>query len=104
MAMTELTLIWLGSIATLATIGMFVDFGDEATGVLISFSASILWGWFGMSAFDVIIDDAATVSEPISPLAYMGLAFGAVIGLLSLYRLIRAIGSETGATEAEGVI
>ncbi len=57
-----------------------------------------------MSAFDVIIDDAATVSEPISPLAYMGLAFGAVIGLLSLYRLIRAIGSETGATEAEGVI
>lgn len=104
MAMTELTLIWMGSLATLATIGMFVDFGDNATGVIVSFVASILWGFFGISSFDVVIADDASVSEPILPLAYLGIGLGVVIGIFTFYRLVRAVGRESGATEAQGFI
>lgn len=101
MAITELTLVWLGSLATLATIGMFVEFGDDATQVIVSFAASILWGLFGMSGFDVIVDDAATVSTPIYSLAYLGIGFSLVIALFALYGLFEVLRGETEQTDPE---
>lgn len=88
MPITELTFVWLGSIATLATIGMFHNFGDGATRIIVSFVASILWGAFGMSGFNVIVDDAATVSEPILPLAFLGIAFSVSAGLFAFYNML----------------
>lgn len=101
MAITELTYIWLGSVATLATIGMFVEFGDDETQIVVSFTASVLWGLFGMSGFDVVIDDAATVSEPLYALAYMGIGFSIITALFALYGLLQVLRGETEQTDPE---
>lgn len=104
MGMTQLTLVFMGSLATLATIGMFVNFGDDATRVLVSFTASIIWGFFGMSAFDVYVNETATKSEPILPLAYLGIGFSIIVGLFALFALMQAIRGETEQTTANGLM
>lgn len=101
--MTQLLLIFIGSLATLATIGMFVDFGDDATRILVGFVAALLWGIFGLSSFDVIIADSAAVirSEPVVPLAYLGIGFAMVLTAFWLYKLMQVLANETGATDME---
>lgn len=99
MVMTEGALLFLGALATLATIGMFIDFGDEPTRIVIGFVAALLWGIFGMSSFDVIVVDsyAAVKSEPITPLAYLGIGFAMVLTGFWFYKLVRIL---TGGGEA----
>jgi hypothetical protein len=106
MAMTQTGLLILGGIATLASIGMFLDFDDDATGLLLGVAAAIVWGAFGMASFDVIVRDnyAATASEPMYPLAYLGLAFAAIFGMLVLYQFVKKVGEEAGATDTEGLV
>lgn len=103
MAMTQLALLFMGALATLATVGMFVNL-DDASRILVSFSGAILWAFFGMSAFDVYVDEAATKSEPITPLAYLGIGFAVIVGLFAFYTLIDVVRAETEATDPEDML
>jgi hypothetical protein len=107
MASTPLTIFFIGLVALLATIGMFVDFGEENTRVLMAFAAATVWGLLGVSSFDVVVYSGVeypTASEPILPLAYMGIALALVCAVFGFYFLAQAIGDSTGATEAGGLI
>jgi uncharacterized membrane protein YuzA (DUF378 family) len=101
MVMTQLTLVFLGALATLATLGLFVEFDDRWTSILVEFLAAILWGLFGMSAFDVIVTEHVSppVSEPILPLAYLGIGLAFIVALYGFYDLIQGFGAE--ASEAD---
>lgn len=106
MAMTELTLVFLGSLATLTTIGMFVDVFDRWTSLLVTFLASILWATFGLSSFDVIVRDAAyaSASEPITPLAYLGIGMAMIIGVYGMADLVVGISEEASDTDTSEVM
>lgn len=96
MAMTQTALVMLGALATLATIGMFYDFPDRWTGVLVGFAAAFMWGLFGMSSFDVIVRDTsfATASEPIMPLVYVGVAMAMITGLFAINDLVKGVAGD----------
>lgn len=106
MAMTQLALLFLGSFATLTTLGLFVDFGDDITGALVGFVGALTWGLFGVSAFDVIVRQTpfASASEPITPLAYLGIGLSVVVGLFSVKRLLAGVRQETEAASADGLL
>lgn len=107
MVMTEFGLLFIGSLATLATLGIFYDFRDadgkpdRATSVLVAFLASVLWGGFGLSASDVIVRDTsfANASEPIEPLFWLGVLMALLVGSYAIYGLFKAFYHE--ATEGD---
>lgn len=95
MAMTQPMLLGLGLLATLATIGMFLEFGDKATRVLVSFVASILWAFVGLSAFNVTVPVEATVYEfAMMPVVYVGVGMAIATFLFTLYHLMVGLGEE----------
>lgn len=106
MAMTELGLLFMGGLATLATLGLFADFRDadgrpdRATQVLVAFLAAVLWGAFGLSANDVIVRDTsfATASEPIQPLFWLGVLMALLVAVYAIWMLFKAVFTES--TEA----
>lgn len=106
MAMTQAALFFIGGLAVLTTIGLFVNFQDRWTSVIVSFLAAVLWGVFGLSAFDVIVVDsfASVISEPIMPLVVLGFGMAFVVGVFWLFELSQAIGGEAGMTDAEGIL
>lgn len=94
--MSETTLLFIGVLATLATIGLFVDFTDDWTGVVVAFGGAILWGIFGMSAYDVKVYEAATVySTTYMPLVVIGIGFGIMVGIYSVAMLFSAFNTES---------
>lgn len=106
MAMTQTGLVILGGIATLASMGMFRGFRDDGTEIVVHVAATAAWFFLGVSALDVIVRDsyAATASEPMYPVAYLGLAFGLGSFMLTLWRIVKALGDEAGATKSDGVM
>lgn len=97
MAMTQSILLFIGVLATLATIGLFVDFADDWTGVVVAFAGALLWGIFGMSAYDVQIYDSATVyTTTYMPLVAIGIGFSIMVGLYALAMLLSAFNTESG--------
>lgn len=103
MAMTPLVLVFMGSLATLATLGLFVGRFDAATRALTGFVGAITWGLVGLSAFDVIVTthvDPPT-SEPILPLAYLGIGLAAVVALFAIKELFAVLQSETEAASTD---
>lgn len=95
MAMTQLTLIFIGGLATLTTAGLGVTYADKATQAVVAFAAALFWAIFGMSAFDVYVNDAATKSEPITPLAYLGIGLAVIVGLFAFWLVLQSVRSET---------
>lgn len=103
MAMTELVLVFLAALATLATIGLFKDFGDEATRAVVGFAGALIWLIVGISSFDVIVTDSGE-SAPIMPLVFLGLGLGAVVALFSLNVLRHAVQTEVEETDASSLL
>lgn len=103
MAVTELTLVFIATLATLATVGMFLNFADRWTELLVTFAASLLWGVVGMSSFDVIVRDTsfATASEPIEPLVYLGFGFAGIIAIYGLHDLLVGVRDEASDADLE---
>lgn len=109
MAMTELGLLFIGFLATLATLGLFADFRDSegqrdrATNILIAFLSAVLWGTFGLSASDVIVRDTsfATASEPIEPLFWLGVLLAVLVGIYAIWMLFNAVFTETTEADVE---
>lgn len=101
--MTQAALLFIGALATLATLGIFVDFRDadgnpdRATSVIVPMLAAILWGAFALSSSDVIVRDTsfASASEPITPLFWLGVMFALLLGLYGVHELFFATYEET---------
>lgn len=105
MAVTELTLLATMALAVLLSLGLLVNM-DAQTRVIMGFLASIVWGLTALSAFDVIVPATGETPEQvtITPLVYLGFGMGIIVGVFSLFALLRVVGRETGATEADGLI
>lgn len=103
MVMTQSALLFMGVLATLATVGLFQNFGDEATRAVVGFAGSIVWFGVGISAFDVVIEETGSppMQEPIMPLVFLGFGFGAVVALFSLNVLVQALRSSTDVSDAD---
>lgn len=103
--MTQLALVFLGSFASLTTLGLFVAQFDAATRALTGFIGAVSWGLFGISSFDVIVTEHVDppVSEPILPLAYLGIGLAIVVGLFATKELLAALRSETEPASPSGL-
>lgn len=101
MQMSELLLAWLGSVALLATYGLFYQFRDRWTALLVEVAATVLWSLFAVSAMDVIVPSGAStpVSQPMYPLVYLGIGFAFVTFAYFMYDLVVGISEE--ASEAD---
>jgi len=105
MAMTQLMLMFVGVLALFATFGLFYDFRDRWTGVLVGFTASILWGVFGISAFEVtVVGDAVTHGFEMMPLVIVGVGLAFVTALFALSDLLTGVGSEVRETNPDDVL
>lgn len=106
MAVTELTLLFLGGLATLGTVALFQNYADPWTELVVTFGTAILWGIVGMSANDVIVRQTsfATASEPITPLVYVGFGFAAVIFLYGFHDLLLAFRGELQDADIEDMM
>jgi len=107
MAMTVLALVFIGTLAVvLSWAGLFGPLPQDGTNAAVSFAASVLWGVFGISAFDVIVDvsEGVVVSRSMEPLAFMGIAFSLVVGLFSVKQLLGAVRGEVEATDGDSVM
>jgi hypothetical protein len=100
MAMTQLTLLLLAALATLATVGMLLDL-DRDTQMIIPFLAAILWAFEGLAAWDVIVStevvngDIVTVSEPILPLVYLGIGMAMATASYGIWYLMEGVAKQS---------
>jgi len=104
--MTQLGLLFLGALAAMmSAAGLFGRFEDRWTNVVLAFAGSVVWGVFGISSFDVIVHSTAysRQSEPMLPLAYLGVGFAVVVGLFGIRLLLVAVGGEVEETGEEGM-
>lgn len=103
MAATPLpAVLFLGAVAVLATIGMFVDW-DDATRVVLAFVAAVVWGLMGLSSYDVYVDDAATTSEPIYVLVYLGIGLAGITTVFAVWQVFALLGADTPGTTREEI-
>lgn len=92
--MTQPMLLFIGALATLATIGMFMDF-DDWTGVVVAFGAAFLWGIFGMSSYNVLlVGDAVITSVTYMQLVVIGIGLAMMTGVYALASLMYAFGDD----------
>lgn len=96
--MTELVLIWLGSLAALASVAMVVPM-DPLTDMIVPFVAAILWGAVSLSSTNVIISDNADppVTISLQIVMWLALMFALCCVVFGIYQLIHQ-----PASEAEG--
>lgn len=84
----ELTFIWLGSVAVLASVGVFVSM-DPTTDTLMPFIAAVIWGAFGLVGFDVAITDTnPPVTTSAGPVAYLGFMFAFMAMAFGIWQLV----------------
>lgn len=104
MAMTQPVLLFLAGMALLATIGMFAEWQDRGTTLVVSVVASILWGIVGINSFDVVkTTSGVTTHYEILPMVYVGFGFSAATGLFALAWLLKVLGRESGMTDEQGI-
>lgn len=98
MAMTQLTVLWLMTVALLLSGGLLRDFEDAATSVLLGFISSVFWGLAGIGAFSVHTQ-AWPGSKSMDLLAIVGIGMALLVAALSLHELAVAIRRTSGTTE-----
>lgn len=106
MAMTQLLLAWLGTLAAAVSfLGLFVDGFDRWTSVLLTFLGAALWAGVGLGGFDVIVRNSAvaTASEPVLPVAYAGIGLSVLVALYGMYDLLLGVSAETDETDVREV-
>jgi drug/metabolite transporter (DMT)-like permease len=104
MVMTEPALLFIGSLAALLGFyGLFKEYDDNWTPVLLTFTSAILWGVFGLSSRNVIVPDAGTShqTEPIEPLFFVGLGLAFMTVLFGLQQLVSAFGKDAADVDAD---
>jgi len=94
MAMTEFTLVFIGTLATLASVGMFAPM-DGFTEIVLPFVAALLWGVVAFGAFEVIpLADESGATVEIMPLVWMAAGFAALSTLLGIYAVLTVTAEE----------
>ena len=97
--MTQTALIFLGGIATITTAGVFVNFPDPETPIILTFASSRMWILFGFSSFDVIAHSGSLAYHySLDVLVWLGLGIGILLFMLLLKELYDYV--FTTATEA----
>lgn len=100
MAITQPALLALGLFATLATIGMFLDYGDKATRPLVGFTAAIVWATVSLSAFNVWIPaDSVAYEKELTPVVYIAAALAFITFMFTLRMLLMVAKDEAEATD-----
>jgi ABC-type nickel/cobalt efflux system permease component RcnA len=93
MAMTQTAVLAVGLLATIATIGMFVNFGDMASRALVTFTASLLWGTVAVTSFNVLLPghrpEATTVT--LTPVAYVAGALAGVLFMFAVWFVMKTL-------------
>lgn len=100
MAMTQLAVLFIATLAAIATAAMFVNVADRWTEVLIPFLASLLWGVAGLSSFDVHAQAFGNSAEPMLPLAYLAIGLAMATGVYGFADLIVGIGEQASEVDA----
>lgn len=106
MAMTMSALWFMGALAAgTGWLGLFREFDDHWTPVLLTFLSAITWALFGLSAYDVIVLDTAvaSASEPIMPLVLLGLGLAFITALFGLYDLVTGLSREASDVSPRGL-
>jgi hypothetical protein len=104
MTTTPLTLVFLGALATLATIGMMVDM-DTATQLVVSVLAAVTWAITGNAALDVMTAPERTAaSEPVWGVVYVSVILALATGAFALLFIIETLGRRAGATQSGGLL
>jgi len=97
MAMTQLSVLWILSIAVLLSLGLLRDFDDVGTSLLSGFTAETFWAVGGISAFSVHAE-AWSGSRPMDQLAILSVGMSMLVVMLTVYEIVTAVRSTTGAT------
>lgn len=96
MAVTETTLLAVAGFATLCTIGMFFDYGDDWTRCLVGAVAAVTWALVSLNAFNVLLPqhrpEATTVSLP--PVIWLAGGLAIVTFLFTLRLLLNNLKEE----------
>jgi len=101
MAVSELIYIWLGSVAVLASIGMFVPM-DGFSELVLPFVSAILWGVVSLLSLDVLAGDSLESIE-IMPIFWLAGAFAMASAVLGVYYLVRTPAKEVDERTGGGI-
>lgn len=102
--MTQFLLGFLAALATLASIGLFVDFADRWTELVVTFLAALLWGVVGLSSFDVHAQSFGNEARSILPMVYVGIGLAMSIGAYGMYDLVVGIGEQASDADLESML
>jgi len=102
MAMTQLTVLFLLTLATLSSIGLLLEFGDPGTPVLLGMLGAVLYGVGGLSAFSVHAQ-AYAGTRAMRPLAIVGIGMALLVFGLTLFQLAQTVRSSAG-TSSRGLL
>lgn len=93
---SDLALVWLGSVAVLASIGVLVPM-DRLTNIIIPWVAAIWWGATGLSAGEVAISDTdPVVTADFQPVLWLGVVMAFVCVMLGLYEIVAGTAKTIG--------
>lgn len=100
---TELLLAWLGTVALLATVGLFYRFGDRWTALLVELTGAVLWGLFAVASMTVIVPSGAAepATASMDVLTYLGVGFSVATFLYFTYDLLVGLGDEASEADLE---
>lgn len=100
--MTQPVLLALGAFATLATIGMFFEYGDDWTQSLVGMVASVTWSLVSLSSFNVFIPTDGTAYEiALTPLVWFAAGLALTTFLFTLLGLMQGIRREAESTDVD---
>lgn len=104
MATTPLTLTVLAAVATLATIGMFIEM-DAPTQIVVSVAAAIFWGITANAALDVLVAPERTSNtEPVWGIVYVAAILAFATAAFAALFIVETLSSSAGATESGGML
>jgi len=93
MAITDGLLIFVGSLATLCSVGaVYVNFPDSTMNVFLSVLSSVLWGTFGIASYDVIGGQGTAIR--VDYLVFLGIGLAALMFIHAIYEFFFAFRSE----------
>lgn len=104
MAVTSLVLVWLGTVALLATLGLFYQFREPWTGVLVGFAASVLWAFFAVASLSVTVGEGNPPAvEEMTMLVYLGIGFAVLTFLFAVYDLLDTLRADAADADLQSV-
>lgn len=94
---SEFTFLFTGTVATLGTLGYFLETHvPDAKRALFGLAASYLWGVWAFGATEVYVAQLPQSPLNIRPLFFAGLGFSFIMLALSLHRALKVLTRSDG--------